>query len=120
MHHPSIGYTYVGEWQDDAIHGYGKSDPRFSVSDAVAEQAAHRLAFAGEFTYANGAKYAGQWANNMYNGYGKYVFPDGSTYEGNWVDNQMHGVGKFIDAKAVSWEGQFYHGTGPGLSTVIA
>lgn len=74
---------------------------------------------AGEFTYASGAKYSGQWEGNRYNGHGTYAFPDGSAYEGGWVDNQMHGDGVFVDTKGVRWTGQYYNGTGPGLSALV-
>lgn len=75
--------------------------------------------YAGEFTYASGAKYAGQWVGNKYNGHGKYLYPDGSFYEGNWADNQMHGAGVFVDTKGIQWKGQFYNGTGPGLNALV-
>jgi hypothetical protein len=68
---------------------------------------------------ASGAKYAGQWVNNRYEGHGKYLFVDGSTYEGTCHENQMHGAGVFFDTKGISWEGQFYNGTGPGLNALV-
>lgn len=30
----------------------------------------------------------GEFANNMFHGYGKYTWPDGSFYEGNFNENK--------------------------------
>ena len=51
------GYTYEGDWQDDAMHGNGR------------------------FAFASGATYTGQWRANKYEGLGTYMWPDGSRYE---------------------------------------
>lgn len=128
LSHPVLGYKYVGEWVADAMSGFGAfrsvpASPRASrctlswLMPAFTRTPSVRRA--GEFTYASGAKYAGQWADNRYSGHGRYVFPDGGVYEGTWVDNQMHGNGVYVDTKNVPWKGQFYNGTGPGLHALV-
>ena len=36
----------------------------------------------GVFSYASGARYEGEWANNAKHGYGKFFFKDGSVFSG--------------------------------------
>jgi hypothetical protein len=51
------GYSYEGEWADDAMAGQGS------------------------FRFASGAEYVGSWAANKYEGQGAYSWPDGRRYE---------------------------------------
>ena len=37
----------------------------------------------GEYTWADGRKYRGQWLNNKMHGEGEYIWPDGKSYKGN-------------------------------------
>jgi len=40
---------------------------------------------------AFGAKYTGDWNNDLKHGFGEYVWPDGDSYEGDWVMNVRTG-----------------------------
>lgn len=51
------GYSYTGDWVDDAMHGQGK------------------------FTFASGASYQGCFEHNKFSGQGTYTFPDGKQYQ---------------------------------------
>jgi hypothetical protein len=44
-------------------------------------------------SYASGARYEGEWANNVKTGRGVYYYPSGGTYEGEWAGGVMDGVG---------------------------
>ena len=44
-----------------------------------------------EHQFENGARYKGQWFNNMRHGHGTQVWPDGAKYEGQWKNNKAHG-----------------------------
>lgn len=44
-----------------------------------------------EFVFESGARYNGQWMNNMRHGFGVQVWPDGARYEGYWKNNKAHG-----------------------------
>lgn len=45
------------------------------------------------YTYATGAKYEGEWRNNVKEGRGVYYFPKGGMYEGEWSNGIMAGLG---------------------------
>ena len=83
------GESYVGEWKDDKMNGFGL------------------------YTYTNGDIYEGQFLNGMQHGHGKYSFTDGSRYEGDWKEHKMHGTGKYWDINGVKWEGEFRPATAP-------
>lgn len=87
----------------------------------------------------------GEFANNMFHGYGKYTWPDGSFYEGNFNENKwvrkwnpnifkccfviwmvfivcfyfvfhrLEGQGTFTDVHSQVWYGNFTHKAAPGL-----
>ena len=40
-----------------------------------------------------GARYEGEWRDNLKDGRGVYYFPKGGTYEGEWSGGGMNGVG---------------------------
>ena len=41
-----------------------------------------------------GDKYVGQFSRNKRNGYGQYFFANGNIYDGNWSDGKQDGQGK--------------------------
>lgn len=45
----------------------------------------------GEYRYASGSVYKGEWACGKQQGKGVYEFPDGSVYEGQWTNHQLDG-----------------------------
>jgi len=45
-----------------------------------------------------GAKYVGEFKNDVRNGYGTYYYPDGTRYEGDWENNDRNGFGKYFSA----------------------
>ena len=45
----------------------------------------------GYRVYSNGAKYIGQWENNLRHGAGTMTWPNGDIYRGEWVLGHMHG-----------------------------
>lgn len=81
------GESYVGEWKDDKMNGFGL------------------------YVYTNGDVYEGQFLNGLQNGHGKYSFTDGSRYEGDWKEHKMHGTGAYWDNNGVKWEGEFRDGS---------
>ena len=49
----------------------------------------------GEYRYADGSKYAGEWFKGYRQGYGQLTSKDGTTYCGEWDRNKVHGSGSF-------------------------
>eukprot|EP00758_Cryptobia_borreli_P012432 Tbor_TRINITY_DN5748_c1_g1::TRINITY_DN5748_c1_g1_i1::g.20690::m.20690 len=84
---------YIGEWQDDTMHGQGK------------------------LTYLDtGTVYTGGFYKGQYDGVGVIIYGNGDRYSGQWRANRMHGEGEYMDGDSGKiWRGRFYNGTGPGL-----
>ena len=70
----------------------------------------------GEYIYANGGKYTGDWENGKHHGKGIMTFANGSLYEGEFAFNKKNGIGKFIIASGDEYSGSFFknrkHGRG--------
>lgn len=45
----------------------------------------------GYRVYANGARYVGQWKDDLQNGVGTMIWPSGDVYRGDWKDGSMSG-----------------------------
>ena len=43
----------------------------------------------GEIRFEDGARYIGDFKENMIHGKGKYTWKDGKSYEGDWIENKM-------------------------------
>ena len=43
--------------------------------------------------------YTGGFKDDLYHGFGKYMYADGSTYEGNWQQGKKQGKGSFINTQ---------------------
>jgi hypothetical protein len=103
--------TYVGSWQNNLAHGYGKA------------------------TFASGTVYEGYWCEQQYHGLGKLtenasvggrmrqgyfrhhrivqgkaVYRSGDTYEGQWHRDRYHGKGRLTNADGSVLEGTFKNG----------
>ena len=47
--------------------------------------------------------YEGQFKNDIYHGYGRYIYSNGNFYLGNWVDGKRSGWGKLVDKLNRKW-----------------
>jgi uncharacterized protein (TIGR02145 family) len=65
----------------------------------------------GNYIWANGDKFQGDFIKGKLSGLGKYYFTDGQIWEGNWKDDKFSGMGKKIskDGNVVS-EGLYEKG----------
>jgi hypothetical protein len=70
----------------------------------------------GRFLYEKtGDEYRGAFRDGKRHGMGEYVFANGNRYVGQWVDNEIHGKGKFANISS----GQTYvKASGPFRVTV--
>ena len=64
---------------------------------------------------ANGKKYADQFKDNKYDGYGKKIYPDGSYYEGNFLKGVFHGKGMWYYSNGDKLEGIWDNGVRNGV-----
>ena len=46
--------------------------------------------------WPDGAKYEGQWENNMANGKGRYYHSSGDVYDGDWLNDKAYGYGNYV------------------------
>lgn len=42
----------------------------------------------GEFRWANGNKYNGEYKEDKKDGYGEFTFADGKIYKGSWLNGK--------------------------------
>ena len=71
----------------------------------------------GEYTWADGVKYDGEFCNSTIEGRGIYQWPDGSSYDGQVCAGLRHGTGTFTGPNGTpryqgEWKQGQRHGTG--------
>jgi hypothetical protein len=66
---------------------------RFTTVDLLWECQGH-----GVYTWANGAKYDGEYKDNKKNGHGLHTWPDGSMYEGTHIYTLTHMLVSHVNA----------------------
>lgn len=61
----------------------------------------------GELRWSNGDVYIGDFVDDVRNGKGEYRFPDGSVYIGDFVENLWNGKGEYRFADGAVYKGDF-------------
>ena len=61
----------------------------------------------GTYVYRNKSKYVGQFSNNRRNGQGTFTFPDGATYTGGYRDDLRSGHGSFTYPDGTRFTGEY-------------
>ena len=61
----------------------------------------------GEFRWASGGYYKGNYTYDKKQGYGEMYWADGSIYRGAWVDGIQNGLGIMIFANGTRKAGMF-------------
>ena len=51
--------------------------------------------------------YEGQFKNDVYHGYGRFIYEDASYYIGNWVDGKRDGKGQMVDTNNIVSKGKW-------------
>ena len=59
----------------------------------------------------NNIIYEGQLRDDIYHGYGRYIYTNGSYYTGNWTDGKRQGYGKLNDISGKVYEGIWKNNT---------
>jgi hypothetical protein len=49
--------------------------------------------------------YEGQFKDDIYNGFGRFIYSNGNYYIGNWLDGKRSGFGKLVDKSGRIYEG---------------
>lgn len=53
--------------------------------------------------------YEGQFVDDVYNGFGRFIYSNGNYYIGNWIDGKRSGYGKLVDKNGKIYEGQWQY-----------
>lgn len=73
----------------------------------------------GEYRFADGARYVGDFRRGQLHGRGILYYTDGSKYIGNWREQQQQGRGRLVRADGTEYFGMFHQSQfhGPGKLT---
>ncbi|KAG8558042.1 hypothetical protein GDO81_016833 [Engystomops pustulosus] len=94
----SSNEEYLGQWENGIQNGLGThtwflkrvSGSQYSLRNEYigifVNGSRHGQ---GQYYYANGAMYDGQWKNNKKHGTGKFIFKNGRIYIGEFVEDQI-------------------------------
>lgn len=73
----------------------------------------------GIFYGTDKSVYTGNFANNLFEGFGTFVWNGGrQIYEGNWKQGKIHGKGKMIIDSGHSYIGEFANGVREGAGVL--
>ena len=61
----------------------------------------------GEWTYANGSSYVGNFKEGLRHGKGKQTDTNGNSYEGDFKEGLLHGKGKYTNTDGSSYDGEW-------------
>lgn len=73
----------------------------------------------GEYTWANGETYFGEWTDSKFHGIGQYIFYDGNIYEGTFVDGSRNGAGVFTFENGLLYKGNHINEAFNGSGVMI-
>ena len=64
----------------------------------------------GTFTWADGRRYIGEYADDKKKGYGEFIWPDGRCYRGEWLNGKQHGKGAYVTSSGQERYGEWKEG----------
>jgi hypothetical protein len=122
------GIKYVGEFKDDAMHGYGvvylangnvaqagifeNNKLNTTLSESAVNDALQKNKNESTSTASNGC------TGDCQNGKGKKVDADGNTFEGTWKNGELDGKGVMAMPNGVKYVGEFKNGAMHGYGAV--
>ncbi|CAM9696552.1 unnamed protein product, partial [Ectocarpus sp. 12 AP-2014] len=92
---PDKGSVYEGDLLDEKRHGVG------------------------EYRYADGTVYSGEWHRGQRQGFGTLISPTGAVYEGEFDHDLIHGEGLWSWTDGSSYAGQTKHGVREGKGLYV-
>ena len=113
------GSVYNGEWTSDGrMEGFGiqtwADGARYEGEFVSGEKQGF-----GIKTTSNGQSYAGFWRHNNRCGHGTYTWPSGSCYTGNFKHGDNHGWGKYTWHNGKIYEGEYKNDEKDGFGAMI-
>lgn len=127
------GQKYTGSFSDDYFDGEGTmvyTDGR--VESGIWEKdkyvgksknnygciAGNCQDGSGTYTFENGSKYVGGFANGNFNGRGTYYFENNDKYMGDYKDGYRHGQGTYIWSSGSKYVGEWVMNNYSGEGTM--
>ena len=104
----SKGIQYDGEWENNLRQGKGVetwSDGRKFVGTFKDDSKVY-----GDFYFADGSTYSGNFVNNELSGFGVLICPGKYNYTGSFMGSLKHGKGKITYENGDFYDGEFYKG----------
>ena len=95
------GFSYIGQWYNDKKQGYGveyfkEQNNQVNINKRIV--------------------YEGQFFDNAYNGYGKYIWENMNYYEGEFVNGLCNGKGTLYSSDGtITYEGYFFNNKKQGF-----
>ncbi|KAI3364892.1 hypothetical protein L3Q82_001075 [Scortum barcoo] len=115
-------HSKLGEYEGDRNeagerHGVGKAVlPNGDVYQGQYENGKRQgqlsetvLSHRGRIASRSGARYIGDYYQNMKHGQGTFYYPDGSRYEGSWVEGLRQGHGVYTYPNGDKYDGEWLH-----------
>lgn len=102
------GTIYRGNWVNEVIDGEGEDT--FVDGSCFKGIYSNGKKAKGKFTWEDGSYYEGTILNDLFHGYGTYVWSEGRKYIGEWIKGQMDGKGLFSYLNGSYYEGEFHCG----------
>ena len=85
--------SYVGEWEDGVIQGYGHMTWHKSLDEYFGQFKENKLDGWGSFLARNGDMYLGHYKKQHKDGLGIYQKSNGDLYVGYWSNGRKNGLG---------------------------
>ena len=104
------GASYIGEWQNDKMHGIGTfTFPKEENGQYIGNFADNEFSGQGKLTFPD-MTYEGNFKNDAFEGQGTLITEEGK-FVGNFKDGELDGLGKYYDESGeLIFEGQFAKG----------
>ena len=95
------GIFYIGQWYNDKRQGYGIEYTLYQIN---------------QFNIKKKIIYEGQFFDNVYNGYGKYIWQNLDYYEGEFVNGLCNGKGQLYNNNGILiYDGYFFNNNKQGF-----
>ncbi|MDB9872603.1 caspase family protein [Alphaproteobacteria bacterium] len=94
----SNGNKYIGEWQNNKMHGEGTMIYLSNISNLLigtyeGQWLDGKKHGEGYFYFKNEDVYLGEFKNDYFHGHGKLTKANGAEFIGKWKDGKKHGFG---------------------------
>lgn len=116
----SLGFLYIGEWQNDLFHGKGSY--RWTDGTIYVGEFYRGLIYGkGKLTKPSGETYEGFFVNGLRRGRGKTHWVNGDSHVGYWWDNELNGRAFYKWSNGAIFDGKFKNGirSGKGTETFV-